>query len=219
VDVHFYHGWGCDNSIWERVIDRLPVGVRVHNHDRGYFQHEMLSTDTLRPNHALIDQPYVIVTHSMGFLTVPEHLLSMASRLVVVNGFISFCSNNPDYRKGVESVLGAMILRTRRNPAMQINEFRKNAGFEDELLPQYYNIDRLSADLEILKLQRVNVDAVNQIKDVVFISDKNDSIVSSILQCELMDAFSYRDHIFVTETKHLTPLRVPELVVQRILGE
>src|SRR5690606_40119106 len=119
----------------------------------------------------------------------------------------------------MESVLGAMMIRTKRNPAKQINEFRTTAGFTDDSLQPFYNRERLVADLDILKNQRVNVEVIHQIEDVVFIIDKNDTIIAPIVRKELVDVFAHRDIKYVTETKHLAPLRVPDLVVQCILGE
>lgn len=219
MDVHFYHGWGCDASIWEYVIHRLPDSICIHNHDRGYFQNVDTSDIDTNTNQAQINDPHIVVTHSMGLLTVPYHILSKTRRLVVVNGFVSFCSNETAFRKEIESVLGAMIIRTRRNPALQINEFRKNAGFDDDIRSPYYNTRRLVSDLEILKHNQINIDAINEIEEVVFISDDSDTVVSSVLRKELVAAFRNRDHKIITNTKHLAPLRVPDLVVQCILGE
>lgn len=219
MDVHFYHGWGCDSSIWEHVIRRLPDSICVHNHDRGYFHNVDASDIDTYTNQAKINDSHIVVTHSMGLLTVPDHILSKTNRLVVVNGFVSFCSNEIAFQKEIESVLGAMMIRTQRNPALQINEFRKNAGFDDDFSSPYYNTRRLVSDLEILKHNQINTDAINEIEEVVLISDDSDTVVSSVHRKELVAAFRNRDHKIITNTKHLAPFRVPDLVVQCILGE
>lgn len=107
------HGWGCDATMWDRVVPLLPR-FEVIRLDRGYFG---------APNHGTRpERDFIAVGHSLGAMWLARMWGDVP--LVAINGFDRFCGQDAVPPR----VLGRMQTRFAQSPEAVLAEFCLKVG-------------------------------------------------------------------------------------------
>lgn len=207
--VVFFHGWGCNRSIWDKITTLLPEQIDAVHFDRGYFGLEQTQISH--------EQPRIFVTHSMGVLHAAP-FLQEKDTLLVVNGFSAFVPSS-EAAASVKASLKAMRLRLLREPAAMLRDFWKAAGIvQSDKAMHEISVSLLQEDLDQLANMSAPVQVMRNLDDLVFVHSRDDMILHPHVIAETEQLFPDRVHLFTESGGHALPQTMCRVISDRILS-
>jgi pimeloyl-ACP methyl ester carboxylesterase len=148
IEILAYHGWGFDDSFWDKIKENLPKSFSFKAANRGYFGKKNLPTFSENAD------TKVLFAHSFGTHWVNVELVHQADYLVLFNAFDQFINWHSDQEKRERKMLHRMIRQFKRDPDEVLKNFYAGCfhPFENTFsVPLEMNEQLLSNDLESLK--------------------------------------------------------------------
>lgn len=197
--VHAYHGWAGSGAIWQTLAAEFGPSIRFVAYDRGYYGDNRNISDH--------EMPDVLLTHSMGWMFVPESVLRGAGKVIILNGFANFLSTKPEVARRVRAMTTMMQSNLARNPTGQVAAFNEVAGLSDQSDRGSLIDDQLlDRDLEMLITKRLPSDMFAETAGVCFVHSTEDPIVHPSVIQETEDMFQSARHILLESSKHNLPI-------------
>lgn len=173
IEIHAYHGWGFDGSIWKSLQALLPEHIIFKPADRGYFGNPFV------PEYQASTDIHVLFTHSYGLHWVSSIILEQVDWLVVFNGFNHFVEKNRLRKSRGEIVLQQMISQFQTHPEKVLGAFYTQCFHPEkssiEISP-WLNRSLLAADLKALKSTSLHLLVLLKDK-TAFLYSGNDRII------------------------------------------
>ncbi|MCB2076565.1 MAG: alpha/beta fold hydrolase [Novosphingobium sp.] len=204
----FYHGWGFDHSIWNKVVGQLE-GWRALFVDRGYFG------QARRP---VPDGPNLVVAHSFGTMLALHDPPQGCVGIVAINGFDRFVADSAS--PGVHPrILRRMADRFEGDPLSVLREFRGRCGCETS--PPHPDKDALGEDLHLLATMDCRDDTAATPLPILSLQGDADPILPEAMRDTIFGRAHRIERRTVAGGGHLLPLTDPAACCKAIreIGE
>ncbi|GAB5408777.1 MAG: hypothetical protein BalsKO_11420 [Balneolaceae bacterium] len=183
IEVHAYHGWGCDAQFWDPIKSVLSDHILFKRADKGYFGGEFI------PEFDENSKVKVLFLHSYGVHWCPSEKKEKADIIIILNGFNSFHPLENPAKSRSKKILKGMVNQFKKDPKTVLEAFFANCfgSFGKILEPDLDWINRslLLKDLSLLHKTRLKLS--NETKaDWLVIDSEKDRIVPGSRGQELL---------------------------------
>lgn len=215
VEVHAYHGWGCNSEFWNPVKSILSDSILFKRADKGYFGGEFI------PEFDKNSKVKILFLHSYGVHWCPIEKKEQADIIIILNGFNSFHPIENPAKSRSKKVLKGMASHFKKDPKAVLKAFYLNCfgSFEQTMEPDLDWINRslLLKDLNLLHKTRLKLS--NETKcDWLIIDSEKDRIVPGSRGQELLAFLGSNKYQEIKDGVHAFPFVNPKECI-RIISE
>jgi pimeloyl-[acyl-carrier protein] methyl ester esterase len=204
VETFFFHGWGYDQSVWNKWLLYLPKRSAVYTEERGYF--EKVVPISCSPKKGF----RIIIAHSLGFHFIPERLLASCDLLVLISSFTQFFS------KASAKKMLDQVEKKEKEVLEKFYEWSSYPAKNSFPLPTTIHWDRLGEDLRFLLQSVKNISLLQKIPEVLLFHGDRDKIVSPIQSMHIHEKLGNSKCIIVNGVGHDLPLVRAEFCLKKI---
>ncbi|MBF0238713.1 MAG: alpha/beta hydrolase [SAR324 cluster bacterium] len=215
IEMMFQHGWAFDSSCWEKWLQAFPDNVDLLFEDRGYYG------PVRRVSFQRQDSFKIVVAHSMGLWWLSESALSQCDRLILLGCFEGLPPEIEGKPLAFSRSLPRMIRKFREQPLSVLRDFFKYCDCPDFFMENCdlsINLELLMEDLVQLKNNRMDLELLENIPDILMFHGTQDQIIPLRLGTQLQQQLSQSQLILVPDAGHALPVVLPDVCPHSFLS-
>lgn len=199
----FFHGWGFDSGIWDRVSRLLGDWPALY-FDRGYFG---------APGAPVADGPCIAVTHSFGTMLALRDPPAHCAGILAINGFDRFVAA-PGSPGVPGRIVERMTARFDEEPEAVLHEFRRRCGWESPFTLRSAQV--LGEDLRRLATMDCTAISTRTELPILSLQGSADPILPEAMRAAVFAKTRGIQRATIAKGGHLLPLTEPEACARAI---